>query len=170
MDTSLIKKHTLTLEAIMETDQQAIKDFRIGKISASDLTEINMKNVIIVKKIISEIGFPTINLTSQKAYKAAVLVVLHSGDIEFLNQSIKDLENTDPISIHKRDIAYMIDKTRIIQKLPQVFGTQYNIDKDGALKYIDIEKPEELEKRRAEYEMESFEEYKKVVDNLYLNK
>jgi hypothetical protein len=164
MDTSQIKKYTQTLEVIMETDQQAIKDFGAGTIAASDLTEINRKNVGIVKKIISEIGFPLINLTSQKAYKAAVLVVLHSGDLEFLNQSIKDLQNADPVSIQKRDIAYMIDKARVIRKLPQLYGTQYNIDKDGVMKYIDIEKPDDLEKRRAEYGMESFEEYKKVVE------
>ena len=164
MDTALIKKNTLTLETIMETDQQAIKDFRAGKITASDLTEINRKNVTVVKNIITEIGFPTINLTSQKAYKAAILVVLHSGDIDFLNESIKNLHDADPISIQKRDIAYMIDKSKVIQKLPQLYGTQYNIDKDGVLKYIDIEKPEDLEKRRAEYGMESFEGYKKVVE------
>lgn len=164
MDTDLIKKNTLTLETIIETDQQAIKDFKAGKITAFDLTEINRKNVAIVKKIITEIGFPTINLTSQKAYKAAVLVVLHSGDIEFLNQSIKNLQNADPVSIQKKDIAYMIDKVRVIQKLPQLYGTQYNIDKNGVLKYIEIEKPEDLEKRREEYGMESFSEYKKVVE------
>ncbi|MFA6314753.1 MAG: DUF6624 domain-containing protein [Candidatus Paceibacterota bacterium] len=164
MDTALRKRNTLTLETIMETDQQAIKDFRAGEITASDLTEINRKNVTIVKKIITEIGFPTINLTSQKAYKAAVLVVLHSGDIDFLSESIKNLQNSDPTSIQKRDIAYMIDKSRVIQKLPQLYGTQYNIDNDGVLKYIEIEKPEDLEKRRAEYGMESFEEYKKIVE------
>ncbi len=164
MDIALIKKDTLTLETIMETDQQAIKDFKAGKITASNLTEINRKNVDIVKKIIAEIGFPTINLTSQKAYKAAMLVVLHSGDIEFLNESIKNLQNADPVSIQKRDIAYMIDKARVIKKLPQLYGTQYNIDKDGVFKYIDIERPEDLEKRRAEYGMESFEEYKKIVE------
>ena len=164
MNTALIKKDTLKLETIMEIDQQAIKDFRAGKITVSEHVEINKTNVEVVKKIISEIGFPTINLTSQKAYKAAVLVVLHSGDLEFLNQSVKDLQNTDPTSIQKRDIAYMIDKNRVIQKLPQLYGTQYIVDKDGLLKYIEIEKPEDLEKRRAEYGMESFEEYKKIVE------
>lgn len=164
MDSTLIKKDTITLETILETDQQAIKDFKTGKITASDLTEINRKNVGIVKNIITEIGFPTINLTSQKAYKGAVLVVLHSGDVDFLNKSIKNLQNADPISIQKRDVAYMIDKARVIQKLPQLYGTQYNIDKDGILKYIEIEKPEDLEKRRAEYSMESFAEYKKIVE------
>ncbi|MFA6459024.1 MAG: DUF6624 domain-containing protein [Candidatus Paceibacterota bacterium] len=164
MNTFLIKKYTLILEAILEADQQAIKDFKVGKIATSDLAEINKMNVKTVNEIINEIGFPTISLTSQKAYKAAVLVVLHSGDIEFLNQSIKYLQDADIVSIQKRDIAYMIDKSRIIQRLPQLFGTQYNIDKDGVLKFIDIEKPEELEKRRAEFDMESFEEYKKIVE------
>lgn len=164
MDTVLIKKNTLTLETIIEIDQQAIKDFKAGKITASDLTEINRKNIRIVKDIITEIGFPTINLTSQKAYKAAVLVVLHSGDVEFINQSIINLQNADPVSIQKRDIAYMIDKVRVIQRLPQLYGTQYNIDKDGVLKYMEIEKPEDLEKRRAEYDMESFDEYKMFVE------
>jgi hypothetical protein len=164
MKKSLNNEDTVTLETMMETDQQAIKDYRSGKITASDLTEINRKNVISVKKIITEIGFPTINLTSRKAYRGAVLVILHSGDLEFMDQSIKNLQNANPISIQKKDIAYMIDKTRVIQKLPQLYGTQYNIDKDGVLKYIDIEKPEDLEKRRAEYGMESFEEYKKIVE------
>lgn len=160
----MIKRYTLILETIKETDQQAIKDFISGKITTSDLNEINRKNVVVVKTIIIEIGFPTINLTSQNAYKAAVLVILHSGDLEFLNQSIKMLQKMEPSSIQKRDIAYMIDKLRVIQKLPQLFGTQYNIGEDGVVKYIEIEKPEDLEKRRAEYGMESFEEYKKVVE------
>lgn len=164
MDAASIKKYTLTLETIIETDQQSIKDFRAGKITASDLTEVNRKNIAIVKKIITEIGFPTINLTSQRAYKAAVLVVLHSGDIDFLNESIKNLQNSDPISIQKRDIAYMIDKVRVIQKLPQLYGTQYYVDKEGVLRYIEIEKPEDLEERRAKYGMESFEEYRKIVE------
>ncbi len=170
MDATLIKKNTIILETIIETDQQAIKDFRAGKIKSTDLMEINRNNVATVKKIITEIGFPTINLTSQKAYKAAVLVVLHSGDIDFLNESIKNLQNIDSISIQKRDVAYMIDKVRVIQKLPQLYGTQYNISEDGVLKYLDIENPEELEKRREEYGMESFEEYKKVVEKSFQSK
>lgn len=170
MNKSPIKKHTLALEAIMETDQQAIKDFKAGKISTSDLIEINKKNVDTIKIIISEIGFPLITLTSQKAYKAAVLVVLHSEDFEFLNQSIKFLQNANPISIQRRDIAYMIDKIRLLQKLPQLYGTQYYIDKDGVIKYVDIEKPEELEKRRKEYDMESFEEYQNTVKQSLSNK
>ena len=64
----------------------------------------------------------------------------------------------------------MKDKVRVIQKLPQLYGTQYNISEDGVLKYLDIENPEEIEKRREEYGMESFEEYKKVVEKSFQSK
>lgn len=164
MNNDLIKKHTSDLERIQNIDQQAIKDFRAGKISASELTKINTDNVDFVKKVIAEIGFPTIDLTSEKAYRAVVLVILHSGDLELLNSSIKTMENDKSGSTKKRDIAYMIDKARVTQSMPQLFGTQYKIDKDGNFEFIEIENPEELEKRRAEYGMESFVEYKKTVE------
>lgn len=164
MNNDLIKKYTVDLEKIQNVDQQAIKDFRSGKISASELTKINAGNVNLVKNIISEIGFPTITLTSQKAYKVAVLVILHSGDLQLLSESIKILENVDTNSIQRKDIAYMIDKSRIIQDRPQLYGTQYKINKDGKFEFMEIENPQELEKRRAEYGMESFFEYKKTVE------
>ncbi len=164
MNNNLIKKFTSDLERIQNIDQQATKDFKAGKISASELTKINTDNVYFVKKVIAEIGFPTIHLTSEKAYRATVLVILHSGDLELLNSSIKTLENDKSGSIKKRDIAYMIDKARVTQSMPQLFGTQYKIDKDGNFEFIEIENPKELEKRRAEYGMESFVEYKKTVE------
>jgi nitrate reductase NapAB chaperone NapD len=159
-----IINHTRTLEVIINTDQHAINDFKAGKITSLELAEINRKNVDLVKQIISEIGFPTINLTSRKAYKAAVLVVLHSEDIDLLNQSIESLQKIDWKLIEKRDIGFMIDKARVIQKRPQLYGTQYRINSDLAIEFIEIEKPELLEQRRAALGMESFDEYIKVVE------
>ncbi len=131
---------------------------------ASELARINKKNVEIVKHIISKIGFPTINLTSQKAYKAAVLVVLHSEDIELLNQTIELLQKIDPKFIEQRDIAFMIDKVRVIQRLPQLYGTQYRVASKSVVEFIEIEKLEHIEQRRADLGMESFDEYKKKVE------
>ena len=164
MNETLSTDYKHSLELLIDIDQQAIKDFRAGKIVASELVHVSKKNVETVKYIISQIGFPTIASTSKKAYEAAVLVVLHSEDIQLLTQSIKDLQNLDPTSIDRRDIAYMIDKSKIIQNLPQMYGTQYKIGKDNTITYIDIEKPDELEKRRAELGMESFDDYRKKVE------
>ncbi len=164
MNNDLIRKYTIDLENIQDTDQKAIKDFKSGRISVSDLSKINSDNVNTLKSIISKIGFPTITLTSQKAYRAAVLVILHSGDIELLNNSIEIMENLEKGLIQRKDIAYMIDKMRVIQGQSQLYGTQYKIDKDGHLKFLDIENLQDLEKRRAQYGMESFVEYKKIIE------
>lgn len=164
MNKDFKQNYTTNLVSLSDTDQQAIKDYKAGKILAPELARINKKNVEIVKHIISKIGFPTIKSTSKNAYKAAVIVVLHSGDIQLLTQSINALQNADETLIDKRDIAYMIDKVRIAQNLPQLYGTQYKISKDFDIKYIDIDNPDELEKRRAEFGMERFDEYKKKVE------
>lgn len=163
MNPENIKKNTTILESIIDTDQQGIKDFKAGKISSQELRNLNKNHTEIVKNVIKEIGFPTIKLTSQKAYKAAILVVLHSEDIDFLNTVIDLLQKTEKGSIEKRDIAYMIDKVKVIQNLPQVYGTQYRIDSSKNVTFIEISDPENLESRRQDMEMESFEEYKKKI-------
>ena len=157
------------MEGILQTDQNALKDFKKGKISPRELANINAKNVQIVKEIISQIGFPTIKRTSYKAYKAAVLVVLHSEDITFINQSVKHLQDAEPLTIERRDIAYLVDKARVIQNMSQLYGTQYVIDVNRKITFISIQKPDELEKRRAELGMESFDDYKKSVEQIVAN-
>ena len=163
MNDALIKKYTPTLEGFYGIDQQGINDFRAGKISGPDLTEINKKNVATIKKIIAETGFPTITRTSKRAYKAAVLIVLHSGDVELLEQSVTTLLKADADSIERKDIGYMVDKSRIAQNRPQLYGTQYRKEANGDMHFHEIENPVDLEQRRAEMGMESFEEYKKLV-------
>ena len=158
-------KHIHTLEEIKIADQQAIKDFRNKKIDSDRLISINNKNLNTVKKIITEIGLPTISNTSYEAYKSVILVALHSGDAKFLKEILEQLQSVNPSTIERRDIAYITDKMRVIENQPQLYGTQYKIDPNGNVNYIEIEDVENLEQRRRELGMESFEEYKKMVEN-----
>jgi len=164
MDIPRNEEDVRTLEAIFEVDQQAIRDFRAGRINEAGLAQVNKEHVDIIRRIISRAGFPTIDSTSRKAYKAAVLIVLHSDDLELLNQSIQALTNAQPASIEKKDIGYMVDKARLAQNLPQVYGTQYKIGPSGAVEFIEIEDPADLDKRRAELGMGSFSEYRKMAE------
>ncbi len=147
-------ENTSLLENMLVRDQQAIKDFREKKISTSELQEINRKHVACLKEIIEKNGFPTITTTSHEAYKSAVVVVLHSEDIELLKQSIQFLKNRDVKDIEKAHIAFMVDKMRVLQNLPQLYGTQYRVNQDNVPEYIPIENPEALEERRKELGME----------------
>ena len=164
MNNPLFKQYTHILEEIKIADQQAIKDFRNEKIDSGKLISINNGNLSTVKKIISEIGLPTIPNTSHEAYKSMILIALHSGDVIFLKEILKRLQNEDSTAIDRRDIAYITDKMRVIQNQLQLYGTQYRIEANGNMYYIEIEDPEKLEQRRRELGMESFEEYKKTVE------
>ena len=164
MNNILVKKYHHTLEEIKVADQQAIKDFRDKIIDSNKLISINNEHLNTVRRIISDFGLPTITNSSHDAYKAVVLVALHSGDVGFLENILQELKMANSSSIEKRDIAYVTDKMRVIQNQPQLYGTQYKISANGDMHYIEIEDPENLERRRVELGMESFEEYKKTVE------
>lgn len=61
----------------------------------------------------------------------------------------------------------MIDKARVIQNLPQVYGTQYRVDAQKNVTFIEIEDPENLEKRRQEMGMETFKGYCAKVKDIF---
>ena len=167
MTRSFDKKSISILESIIYVDQNAIKEFRDGVISVSKLIEINNKNVKTIKDVITSIGFPYISLTSPKAYRATILVVLHSADLELIKSAIDFLNCAKPDDVERKDLAFLHDKWRVTQGLPQLYGTQYKIDQGGQIKFVDIDDQRELDKRRTALGMETFEEYrKKVQDNL----
>ncbi len=154
------------LESIREADQKAIKDFKAGQISASILASINAKHAETVRAFISAHGFPTKSNASEKAYKAAVLVALHSGDEAMLTQSIDAVRLAHDGSVERKDIAFMTDRLCVLQGKRQRYGTQYKIGSDGAIDFIDIEDLAGLDARRKELGMEPFAEYESYVRSM----
>ncbi len=152
------------LESILDADQNAIKRFKSGHITTQELNDSTKKHILTLKEIIAEIGFPTISNTSKNAYKAAVMTILHSGDLDLLNESINSLEVAPAGSIERRDIGYMIDKAQILKNMPQIYGTQYKVDRAGKISFIPILEEENIDARRRELDMEPWAEYKKQVE------
>jgi len=155
------KEITHILELVYKNDQQAIRDFRAGKIDAVKLKSINLENIRILQEILKNSDFPTINRTSHLAYKAAILVTLHSGDLKLLNTVIDFIQKVPKPEVEKSDIAFLIDKSRILKNLPQLYGTQFKKRVDGVIEFIEIEDLNNIDKRRAELDMEPFESYRK---------
>ena len=56
-------------------------------------------------------------------------------------------------------MVYLIDRSRVLQNLLQIYGTQYKILEDGKIGLFPIENPEGVDERRKEMEMESLENY-----------
>ncbi len=151
------------LESILEADQKAIRDFKAGLISGDDLTSINEGHAQAVRTFVSQYDFPTKSNASEKAYKAAVLVVLHSGDVSMLDASIAAISEASSDQVDRKDIAFMTDRRLVLQGKPQRYGTQYMVGPDGAIDFIEIEDRSGLDARREELGMGPFAQYERYV-------
>lgn len=166
MKRKLPRRTIIVLESLLMTDQTDIRRYHSGTINAQELNKLNKQRADIFTAIIKKHGFPTITNSSPKAYKAAVLTVLHSGDIVLLKDSADTLIRLPEKKVEKRDIAFMIDKAQVLQNLPQIYGTQYRKMKNGRIKFLEMQRREKINECRAKLGMETFEKYEKEVRKL----
>lgn len=157
----MIQNYTKTLEDISLSDQKAIKDFYNKDITQEDLKKINNNNLLMLKQIIKEIGFPTIQKTSEPTYTAAILILLHCTDTDFMEKIISLLENFKEGEIHLSHKAYLIDKSRVLKNLPQIYGTQYKKNDSGMVVFLPILDPNKVNSLRKEVGLEPLNEYVK---------
>ena len=162
----LPKKTIKILESLLSEDQDNLKKYRAGLISGQELEKANNRRVDILKNLINKHGFPTITTSSRKAYKTAVVITLHSGNIPLLNKSINVLTQASQNEVDKGDIAFMIDKKLVIKKRPQLYGTQFKRMKNSTVEFLKIEDQKNLNRRRKALGMSSFERYKKLVTKI----
>ena len=158
MNNNIIDK----IECIIDADQNSIREFKSDKIDKTELQKRTQINIDFIKNIINQCGFPFIDTTSPKAYKAAFLAVQHSEDIDLMEKVIQIFKNSSSDQIERRDLAFMIDRLRVLKNMPQIFGTQYKIE-DREIKFLPIENEKVIDAKRKEFSMESFAEYKKLI-------
>ena len=162
MDTKTIK----TLEEIFDTDQEAIKNYKDKKISLEEWKALVDKNTAYIKELIKADQFPFITKSSEKAYNSAFVAVQHSNDKQLMLETVKLLEDANTEDVRKSHLAYLIDRLRIMDNKPQLYGTQFKKDSAGKITFFEIEKEEDLNKRREELGLGTFEEYKKIIADI----
>lgn len=110
--------------------------------------EIYKLQIVAQKKLISlinEFGFPDSSKVGADGAHAAFLIAQHSPNKEFQKNFLKEAE----AAVHEglfsnADLAYLVDRSRVLSGTPQLYGTQHK--PDGSL--FDIENPEQLQQRR----------------------
>ena len=155
MNKNLLKK----IEAIYEKDQTAIREFKAGKISLDELRSINKKHTDFIADVIDKFGFPYKNTAFLKAYTGAFLVVQHSGNILLIEKVIRIFSEANDSQINRQDLAYLIDRLKVLKGLTQIYGTQYKVLQNNKIELLPIEDPSGINKRRKEMGMENLEDY-----------
>ena len=143
----------------------------VGKLwkKVSDMDKRNTKKM---KEIIKKHGWPTFSLVGKKSSNFAWLLIQHSShDLEFQEKCLLRLRNAlKNNDVSPKNIAYLTDRIRILKNKPQLFGTQFKTDASGNSIPFPIYKPKEVNKRRKEYGLETFEKNKKRISKIYKKK
>jgi hypothetical protein len=145
---------------IFENWQNPQAHARIRDIMIRNL-QIDEKNRTRLKQIVQEYGFPGNKLVGVMGTQAAWLIAQHSDyDTAFQKEYLMLLEKVvAEKDADMRHLAYLSDRVRVNEGLPQIYGTQYQGDGKPAL----IEDEPNVEKRRKAAGLESMSEYAKMM-------
>jgi len=106
-------------------------------------------NLIKVKTIVEEYGWPTKELVGRSGVSAAFLVIQHS-DIENQKKYIKNIKKASKRDKDQlRNLALMTDRIRLKEGKKQLYGTQFSFHREAkAFELLPVKKRKYLNKRR----------------------
>ena len=138
------------LEQMMREDQRMIKS---GKWNSS----IIKRNASRLKSIIEESGWPSSSLAGTKGEFAAWLIAQHADfDVNFQEKCLNLLKRLPKTMTRRKITAYLTDRVLVNRGKKQIYGTQFYKGKPRPIKDIN-----NLNKRRKQMGLESFETYRK---------
>lgn len=130
-----------------------------------EMKELHNRNAKILSDIIDTIGYPTIDKVGQEANEAAWLVIQHSiGQPEFMKKCAKLLEKA--VSENKanpKSLAYLTDRIAVLEGKPQLYGTQFDWDKNGNLSPNLFDDLNKVNKRRKSIGLNTLEEQTEII-------
>jgi hypothetical protein len=128
--------------------------------------EVDIRNTQRLKQMIEAIGWPSISKVGREAAQCAWLLAQHADHnvafqrdcLHLMQQSMNDVDATT--------VAYLEDRVRVREGRPQLYGTQYYKDEQGAFRPSPIEQPDEVDERRKAVGLEPLAEYDRTMRQL----
>jgi hypothetical protein len=155
----------LELQAMVDEDQKMRERTEVEEGYWDE--EIDIKNTLRMKEIISKFGFPSISLVGDVGSSNAWLLIQHADlDVDFQKQCLDLMKTLPDGEIDKARIAYLEDRVRVNEGKPQLYGTQFD-QKNG--KHIPrvIEDEDKINDRRAKMGMGTLDEQIKLMYEKY---
>ncbi|MEV6419246.1 DUF6624 domain-containing protein [Streptomyces sp. NPDC051662] len=112
-------------------------------------------------EIMAEYGWPTAELVGEEAARAAWLIAQHADrQLDIQRRALQLMRQAVSAgSAGPRELAFLLDRTRVNEGREQIYGTQIAGVKDGAPIPWPCEEPERMDELRAEVGIEPFDEY-----------
>ncbi len=154
------------IEPLFQADQEVRHLLNKGLDEDSVLRvihEVDSVNLIALKQLIAECGFPTLSRSGYKCCDYAALIAQHSPP-EYLHWFLEQAQAAaDSGDFIPSWIAYMTDRDLTHQDKPQIYGTQ-GFPLDGLTGMALIDDVEHLNERRRSMDLEPIEDYLPYMD------
>lgn len=141
------------------------KIFSKSSISEEDrksLADFDEKSTEFIKNVVNEISLPTITKVGKKASYNAWLLVQHSRDLKFQKSYLGLLKQNEK-DINPANIAYLEDRVLMYEGKPQIYGTQFVLNKKtGKMEPHTIRDAANVNERRSKYGLEKLENHIKT--------
>ncbi len=135
------------------------------------MEKLHMKNAATLQCIIDEIGYPTIEKVGKEANDAAWLVVQHAiGNPPFMRHYLSLIQEED-VAQGKTSLqyAYLYDRIAAFEERPQLYGTQFDWDKNNELSPCPFDNRDLVNLRRKKLGLNTLENQTKKLRNRALN-
>lgn len=153
------------LVEMAEEDQRVLRElFDAGELPSEDyhpkMRQVHEKNALALKGVIARHGWPGHDLVGLEGSKAAWLIVQHAvTDPPFMKQCLALLELAVASGAAEGwQLAFLQDRVLTLAGEMQLYGTQFDLDKDGWPVPMPIADSEAVDQRRAELGLNSLEE------------
>jgi hypothetical protein len=135
---------------------------------ASQIRKVDQKNTARMKEIINTHGWPGKTLVGEDGANAAWLLVQHADEARpFQKRCLALMAAAGAEEVSQSDLAYLVDRVRVGEGQPQVYGTQFWTDENGRFGPQPIENEALVDERRASVGLGPLVEYKKTMMDIY---
>jgi hypothetical protein len=152
------------LAAMVAEDQRLRRDLEPTRFSFQqqmELAQVDVRNTERLRAIVREHGWPGRSLVGERGAKDAWLLAQHASHEHSFQREVLELLRAavDAGEAEPRHLAYLTDRVRMQEGLPQLYGTQMFGRDGGRLEPWPIEDEDALDARRAAVGLEPMADY-----------
>lgn len=145
----------------LSTRDELVADGSLGNYGYHPRMEaVHKNNAVRLAAIIEQYGWPGTSLVGEEGARAAWLIAQHAiGNPPFMRHCLSLLKQAvSNNEVIPWQAAMLEDRIRMFEGKPQIYGTQFQSDKNGELNPYPIENPESVNDRRLAVGLNTLEE------------
>ncbi len=153
------------LEEMASRDQGLLQElFEAGELPSEEyhprMRTLHESNASVLKEVIKKYGWPGISLVGTDGAKSAWLIAQHAvSDVGFMSDCVELLKVAVAVDdVEGWQLAFLEDRVRTMSGKEQLYGTQFDVDKDGWPIPFSIADPATVNERRRSVGLNSIEE------------